>query len=701
MKKNSNGRIIILMAVFGVFASCSQEIVDNVIDDNNKDTESTKDLTSLRATLVDFNAVTMADEFPAKASAPLTRSTIIEESENNYQLVWAETDTIGIFPSTGMQVAFPMASSAGTKSASFDGGGWGLKTNATYSAYYPLIGQFYLDRTKIPMIISTQVQNGNGSNAHIGKYDYMAAVNSVVNEQGGVDFNFNHLVSILHMQIKMPKGGNYSYVAVETSGKFTTEATINLSDGTVTPTKQSPIQIMRLENVELDNNEEDPILEVWMVIHPVDLSDKMLYTKVYDEDNNCYTTTMQAMNFEGGTIYNSRKIAREDLTHTGLPVTIINTPGNVDITSKEEYVEDALMTILQTDISDAFCELMNTKGRGNSTWSAPKKPYAIKFNKKKSLLSLPDDKSWVLLANYFDPTLLRNSVALYMGNEISTLDWTPHYHYTDLMLNGQYKGIYQLGEKVKISKGRVNVGDDGFLMEIDKRALVEDDARYFTVSHLAQPVNIKDPEVEYNDEDYNYAKEYVQTAESVLYGENFTDPDDGWQKYMDINSFVDWYIVNEFSKNTDACTLYSSCYMNLKRKKKKKMGPLWDFDLAFGGYPESFDATTSLIANNPNGFWLSSNGWFSRLFEDPAFVAKVKERFNIFYEKRTDIINYIDEKASILKDKISEENKLWGQIADTSTGEDDVKALYQEKTDALKTWIEARFAWMYANINSL
>ena len=98
---------------------------------------------------------------------------------------------------------------------------------------------------------------------------------------------------------------------------------------------------------------------------------------------------------------------------------------------------------------------------------------------------------------------------------------------------------------------------------------------------------------------------------------------------------------------------------------------------------------------------MSSNGWFSRLFEDPAFVAKVKERFNIFYEKRTDIINYIDEKASILKDKISEENKLWGQIADTSTGEDDVKALYQEKTDALKTWIEARFAWMYANINSL
>ena len=89
------------------------------------------------------------------------------------------------------------------------------------------------------------------------------------------------------MQIKMPKGGKYTYVALETSDKFTTEATINLTDGTVIPSKQSPIQIMQLEHVELDNSEENPILELWIVIHPVDLTGQILYTKVYDEDNNC------------------------------------------------------------------------------------------------------------------------------------------------------------------------------------------------------------------------------------------------------------------------------------------------------------------------------------------------------------------------------------------------------------------------------
>ena len=91
------------------------------------------------------------------------------------------------------------------------------------------------------------------------------------------------------------------------------------------------------------------------------LSAILLYTKVYDSDNNCYTTTMKAMNFEAGTIYNSRKVAIRDMTHTGLPVTIINTPGNKNITSKDTYIENTLMTILQTDITDEFCELMNMK----------------------------------------------------------------------------------------------------------------------------------------------------------------------------------------------------------------------------------------------------------------------------------------------------------------------------------------------------
>ena len=696
MKKSTQSRLAILITAM-VIASCSQELAlttNTNVDDKTQE-NTTVELRSLSATMGDFKSEMMADEFPAARTA--TRSVIVEDESGDLQLVWAESDTIGIFPSTGMQVAFPMASSAGTKNATFDGGGWGLKSSATYSAYYPLIGQFYLDRTNIPMIISTQIQNGNGSNSHIGKYDYMAAVNSVVNEYGGVAFIFNHLVSILHMQIKMPKGGKYSYVAIETSGKFTTEATINLSDGTVTPTKQSPIQIMRLENVELDNSEENPVLEIWVVIHPVDLTDKMLYTKIYDEDNNCYTTTMQAKNFEAGTIYNSRKIATADMTHTGLPVTIINTPGNVNITSKEEYVEDALMTILQTDISDEFCELMDMKGRGNSTWNAPKKPYAIKFSKKKSLLDLPEDKSWVLLANYYDATLLRNDLAFYIGNEMSILDWTPHYQHVDLMLNGQYKGIYQLGEKVKISKKRVNVGDDGFLLEVDAKAA--EDEITFHVTHIGQPINIKDPDVEVGSDDYNYIVDFMAQADAALFSDDYLDESVGYKQYIDMDSFVEWYLINEISKNSDA-KFYTSCYMNLKRGGKLKMGPLWDFDLAFGNYLTELWGNENV--NETNDFYIKKNvAWISRMFQDPVFVTKVKERFNYYYTNRQQIYDHIDANAATIKEKIYEDNKMWGTICDKSATEDEVKTIYQEKVDYLKNWIETRMVWLNENINAL
>lgn len=689
MKKNFT-KTIVLSFIVAAMASCSQEITSELVNQ-----EPTKEeVKTLSAYIGNFKSEIMGEE-----STPQTRSTIVTDINGDLQLVWSDKDTLGIFPTSGFQVPFPIGSEAGTKTATFDGGGWGLKTDGVYSAYTPLIGNLYLKKDNIPLVLLTQTQNGNGSFEHLNKYDYMAAVNATVNQSGGVEFNFEHLVAILHMQIKMPKGGVYKYVILETSDKFTTEAKLDLSDGSVTMTKQSPIQAMKLENVNVVEDENGYVLEIYMSILPADLTDKVLYTKIYDEDNNCYSTTMQAKNFVAGTIYNSKKIATEDLTHSGLPVTIINTPNNQNITSKEEDIENTLISIFQTDIIDEFCELTNVKGRGNSTWGAPKKPYAIKFNKKKSVLGLPEDKSWVLLANYYDPTLLDNDIAFYMGNEMSTLDWTPHYQHVDLMLNGQYKGIYQLGEKLKISKKRVNVGDDGFLFEIDKRALEEEDARYFTTSYLTYPINIKDPEVEYGDNDYNYAKDYVLAAEQALYSDDFTDAENGWQKYMDLSSFVEWYLINEITYNPDACSLFSSCYMNLKRGAKLKMGPLWDFDLAFDYY--GYDLNKPAFNKPSSGFYLKNNTWFARLFQDPAFVLKVKERFNYYYSNRQQIFNHIDEKSSVIKSKIYEENKLWGTICDTTASEEQVKSVYQEKVDNLKTWLEARFQWLYTNINAL
>lgn len=677
---------IALSVIVGAMVSCSQELTETALVQRAVKGE---EVTKLSANIRNFRSETMGEESPA------TRSTIVEDEHGDLQLVWSDKDTLGIFPSSGYQVPFPIAAQAGAKNAYFDGGGWGLMSNGTYSAYSPLIGDLYLKKTEVPLVLLTQVQNGNGSFAHLNKYDYMAAVNATVNQGGGVEFNFEHLVAVLHMQIRMPQAGKYKYVILETSDKFTTEAKLDLSDGSVTMTKQSPIQAMKLENVEVEDSDPNHVLDIYMSILPADLTGKILYTKVYDENNNCYSTTMQAKNFEAGTIYNSRKIATEDLTHSGLPVTIINTPNNQDITSKEEYIENSLISIFQTDIIDEFCELTNVKGRGNSTWGNPKKPYAIKFNKKKFMLSLPEDKSWVLLANYYDATLLRNDLAFYLGNEYSLLDWTPHYQHVDLILNGVYKGIYQLGEKVKIAKKRVNVGDTGILMEIDVRAPQEEDARFFSVNHIGQPVNIKDPEVEYNDDLYNYARDYVCAADASLFSTDFTDPENGWQKYLDMDSFVDWYLINEIAKNPDAA-FSTSCYMNLKPGAKLKMGPIWDFDIGFSNDPWGESRPTM----SAEGFYVKNATWYNRLFQDPSFVARVKERFNVFYTNKQNILDHIDLEAAVLINKIYEDNKLWGTITSTSASVDEVKTVYQSKVDYLKDWLASRLEWLNTNLNA-
>lgn len=678
---------IALSVIVGAVVSCSQELTETALVQR---TLKGEEVTKLSANIGNFRSETMGEESPA------TRSTIVEDEHGDLQLVWSDKDTLGIFPSSGYQVPFPIAAQAGTKNAYFDGGGWGLMSNGTYSAYSPLIGDLYLNKTEIPLVLLTQVQNGNGSFAHLNKYDYMAAVNATVNQNGGIDFNFEHLVAILHMQIRMPQAGTYKYVILETSDKFTTEAKLDLSDGSVTLTKQSPIQAMKLENVEVEDSDPNHVLDIYMSILPADLTGKILYTKIYDENNNCYSTTMQAKNFEAGTIYNSKKIASSDLTHSGLPVVIINTPNNQDITSKDEYVENTLMSVLQMDIMDEFCELTNMKGRGNSTWGAPKKPYAIKFDKKKSLMDLPEDKSWVLLANYYDATLLRNDLAFFMGNEISTLDWTPHYQQADLILNGQYKGIYQLGEKVKISKKRVNVGDDGFLLEVDAKADANEVT--FKVTHIGQPINIKEPDVVVDGEDYNYIVDYLTNADAVLFSENWLDAEDGYKKYIDMSSFVDWYLINEIAKNNDAI-FFTSCYMNLKRGGKLKMGPLWDFDVAFGGYPR--EPRESEFVNLTDGFYIKNVSWFSRMFNDPEFLSLVKERFNVFYSRKQDMLAHIDSKAEVLREKVIEDNILWGAITTKTSTKAEVMTVYQGKIDELKIWLSARLEWLKTNIANL
>lgn len=383
----------------------------------------------------------------------------------------------------------------------------------------------------------------------------------------------------------------------------------------------------------------------------------------------------------------------EIIAFTGLPLMFINTEDNTDVTSKDEYLKATIKIVedIKTRAAgDVWTSEVKIKGRGNSTWTMPKKPYKLKFDEKVSLLGEPSDKEWVLLANYTDKTAIRNELAFFMGR-MSLLNYTCRTHYVDLILNNKYIGTYQLGEQQKIAKNRVNVGDDGYLLEIDAKASADDIV--FKISTISKPINIKDPDVEMDSEEYNYIVNFLTEAETALYSKDFTNEETGYSKYLDVTSFIDWYLINEIAKNNDA-NFFTSCYMHHKKGGKLCMGPLWDFDIAFGNVNYS-------NCRNPEGFWIRNVNWYTRLFKDPKFVDQVKKRFDYFYSNKDVIFNEINENANYLKYSVLENNAVWGTLYEYTWPNNAVWGSYENEVAYLKQWLNARLEWLKVQFDNM
>lgn len=638
--------VLSLFAVIGLY-SCSTDDLQTATQETVKNKGG--DIKQLEATIPDFKNV-----YESK-----TRTTIDDSEPNNLQLVWNTNDTIGIFPEQGFQVAFPMASGAGAKSASFDGGGWGLKSTSTYSAYYPLIGQFYLDKTKIPISLTGQTQEGNGSHAHVGTYDYMAAVNSIVSNDK-VAFDFNHLVCILHLSITMPQAGKYTRLLLESNGNLITEGTLNLTDGTVTATKATPVQELTLKDVELTAG--NLVLDAYVVMKSIDLTDHTLTVKVYDEDGNIYeiNSGLGSREFEAGAIYHAVRTASLSEESTGLPRVLINTPNNIGITSKSWLKDDlgndfSSIVILNPDGTvDYEGEDLDVKGRGNSTWSYPKKPYALKIKSEPKVLGMNEHKSWVLLANWMDRTLMRNDIAFQIAKQ-TELSWTPNGKFVELILDGQHKGNYYLCEQIKIGKKRLNIkkmnADDlsgeaitgGYLMELD---VYFDEVNKFHSGTKNLPYMFKEPdEDKLQPAQFEWFQNYIDTMEGYLYADNWLENRE-YADYMDIGSFIDWWFVYELSMNSEPAHPKSS-YMHKDRSGKLKAGPVWDFDW------------NTFVPSKQSSFNIKNSIYYGRLFSDPAFITEAKARWTSYKSKFDAIPSYISSVANSIKKSNEVDYVMW------------------------------------------
>ena len=376
---------------------------------------------------------------------------------------------------------------------------------------------------------------------------------------------------------------------------------------------------------------------------------------------------------------------------TGLPIIYLTTNNNVAIDSKEDYVTGTVVVDGGRDFSSSDSAIMEIRGRGNSTWFVhPKKPYQMKLDDDDTMLGMPAEKKWLFLAEYSDKTMLRNTLSFEMGH-ISSLDWTPKSEFAEVYLNGDYNGTYNITEKVEVKDNRVDLGDTGYLLEIDQLDRLDPDDVYFYSSRFL--LNIKEPEVTQSSAEFNYIRDLINDFEAVLYGANFASATDGYAQFIDVDSFIDWYLISEITKNIDSKS-YSSIYLNVMPGEKIKMGPLWDFDLSFGNvdYADS---------RYPVGFWVKDNPWYTRLFQDPAFVEKVKTRFAYYRANQDFILSKIDAYAEKLQWAQQENDDKWQTLGIYVWPNPVVFDTYQEEVDHLKSWHNTRMTWLETAFNAL
>ena len=370
-----------------------------------------------------------------------------------------------------------------------------------------------------------------------------------------------------------------------------------------------------------------------------------------------------------------------------LSIISINTVNFAPIVSKDDYI-DGTFEISGENEDENLVTNLRIRGRGNTTWSFPKKPYQIKFDNKENILGMPKDKKWILLANYSDKTMLRNELAFVLSR-FSNLDWTPESRFVELFINNEYLGVYQIVQKVEESSNRVNIGDDGYLLEVDQLSRLDPDDVFFETNNYL--FNIKDPNLDFGDNQYNIIKNYIEITENTLLGNNFTNPIEGYSKYIDVDSFVDWYLINEITKNNDAI-FFSSVYMNYTPGGKLKMGPVWDYDISSGNINYNGNETT-------DGFWIKNATWYSRLFEDPNFVTKVKSRFNFFYNNRDLFQEHINSNSLYLNQSQERNFYKWPILGTYIWPNNVYFSTYDEEVIYIKQWLDERLERLNDNLN--
>ena len=279
MYMNNKSLYILTSAVLFTFASCKEEM----------DIQHPQALNQIVMTTQDFQ--------PEADSR-----TFYQITEKVTKCIWTKNDTVGVFPEKGMQMSFPMVSEAGAQNAIFNGGGWALKDGSLYTAYYPFIGNIYLNKNSVPVSYIGQTQDGNASTAHLGTYDYMVAT-PCTPQYGSAHFSFKHLSALVQLKLIIPQPTTIASIKlVSETDAFAVTGKVDVMATTPSIAPDASVKEVKLDLQNIVTTINNQIVTLYMMLPPTDLSEQTLKAFI-TTDNGVEEIDLPSKNFQAGTVY--------------------------------------------------------------------------------------------------------------------------------------------------------------------------------------------------------------------------------------------------------------------------------------------------------------------------------------------------------------------------------------------------------------
>ena len=417
-------------------------------------------------------------------------------------------------------------------------------------------------------------------------------------------------------------------------------------------------------------------------------------------------------------------------TDSNLPIVIVTTTGGAPIEDDPRIV--AHMGVIdngpgvQNYLTDPFTNYdgrIEIEIRGSTSQQYPKKGYGFEtqdslgMNAQVALLGMPVENDWILYGPYPDKTMIRNVLTFDIFRQMG--HYASNTRYCELTINGDYRGVYVMMERIKRDNDRVVIEDvhepntwndtltGGYIVKVDK---LTGDVPYSWESDYDDEVvfQFHDPEYdELNSFQQTYMEDYIKEFEDVLWGSNYNDPINGWPKYIEPQTFHDFFIMQELGRTVDGYRSSSFLFKDkntLTWNARLNAGPMWDFNLSFGNadYCDA-DLTTGWQYNFDNicNFSTAIPFWWERLLSDPGYANGLKCRWEELRQgplKTSTINNFIDSVANHIQTARIRNFQRWPIIGVYVNWNGFVGNTYQEDLDYLKNYIEQRSLWMDANM---